>query len=384
MISNAIRSSVGGFSPRKHVYYVAVLAFAVGVNLTYLNSFPVVGRIALIAKGVSCALLALDYLLSFGDKPVVIKKTLAIIVAGISVYFTQSTYLAMSIVLFVFGIGRSIRPIASSFFYSGILTLVVGCWSYYFSAADSIEYLRESGFMRLTLGFIHPNALGACVLSIVLSGMVLFKEKSLVRVALSSVVIASLLIAISDSRTAASLILVLPIFVLLSRSCDSCSRIYKKLLPFMVCFAVFGSLLMMVIFDRGNQALAFIDSLLSRRVSYSNGYWLDYGTSLFGADVSACVSFLGQSDFIVDNTYCHLFLKYGLLGAILFCGTLILASIRISSCDNSDPKTFTMYLAIFTVLIVYSVLESRVISFEFLWILLPAFFPKMAVNPTSE
>ena len=95
-----------------------------------------------------------------------------------------------------------------------------------------------------------------------------------------------------------------------------------------LCFV--GTFVVSVVFDVNNRFMFIFDQLVSGRLKIQHQYWLNYGFSLFGKDISrAAARWDGvqiNNGFLDSNYWCS-FYKYGFVSVMLFIAFLVMASL---------------------------------------------------------
>lgn len=94
-----------------------------------------------------------------------------------------------------------------------------------------------------------------------------------------------------------------------------------------LCFV--GTMVASVKFDAGNKILFTIDQMITGRLRIQHQYWLNYGFSVFGKDISkAAMRFDGVqiNNGFLDNNYWCSFYKYGFVTEAIFLAFLVLGS----------------------------------------------------------
>ena len=94
-------------------------------------------------------------------------------------------------------------------------------------------------------------------------------------------------------------------------------------------FCFLGTMFFSIKFDVSNGLYFKLDQLVSGRLKIQHQYWLNYGFSVLGKDISkAAARFDGVqiNNGILDNNYLCSFYKYGVITEIIFIAFLILGS----------------------------------------------------------
>lgn len=125
----------------------------------------------------------------------------------------------------------------------------------------------------------------------------------------------------------------------------------------LLCFI--GTFLMSVFFDVNNKVMFALDQLVTGRLKIQHQYWLNYGFSILGKDISrAAARWDGvqiNNGFLDSNYWCS-FYKYGFVTEMLFIASLVFASWYFHKKKNYN------IVIIINVLCVYGLMEDFLIS----------------------
>lgn len=183
------------------------------------------------------------------------------------------------------------------------------------------------GVIRQTMGFMQPNSVGYYLLLICIAFSTRrFGENPLPDIILI-VATTALNLLTADSRTSALAALVLAIMLVVFHATKS--QHGRRLITgacvvtIVTCIAL--SLYFMVAYNSSNSVYVAIDNVLSSRMSLAHGYYAMKPPSLFGSDYSGFPAIYWQNgepvSFVVDNAFCHLVLRFGLIpSAVFFVG----------------------------------------------------------------
>ena len=187
--------------------------------------------------------------------------------------------------------------------------------------------LAESA--RLSMGFIHPNTFGSLLVTVCVAYAVYvygsYGISKPVIVCIFSMIILSLT---AQSRTSMLCILVTAALIIMMKMTKS-TRAQKAVV--MLCAgiaaaAVLATLYFMFSYNQENSVHRLIDNILSGRPSLSHHYYLKHPLSVFGYNYSMDpVEVLPngeQSNFLLDNAYARIALRYGLVSIILYISAL--------------------------------------------------------------
>lgn len=277
---------------------------------------------------------------------------------------------------------------------AGLLLVTVTCAK--LGVIEDYLYPRDDG-VREAAGFYHSNICGyyavlACVSASALSLMHGRHREARGFVAVVAVYLAALALnlALSQSRTATvvwAVALAAYGFLYFVRSRRARLALSVALSAGVAVGAV-ASLFLMVAFDPSNSTHAFLDQLLSGRPSLSHHYLELGGPTPFGTSYMEAepVGFDHGAPqwFLVDNSWCRLFLGYGIIPtAVLLAGEvcLYLRLLRRMR-DQEDDTVAPALLFGLTIAGIYALSENVGIRLEWNYFLL-ALGPELLYAPRS-
>ena len=207
--------------------------------------------------------------------------------------------------------------------------------------------VRETGEVRMSLGFVHANTLGFILFII---GLLIFIESYEAR-SRNNFIALLLLTAvdfyIANSRTATLLLLVMDIVMATKVfKNDMISRFLNKkwvrnLLLFFV-VALIGFTVWFATAYNGSGRLLRLNGLLNNRVQNGSYYMSLYGISLFGKNIPEFVFWNDNfTQLYLDNGYLLMLIKYGVIATVIYV-MMILQSAR----KAIRVKTIAMVVAI--------------------------------------
>lgn len=202
--------------------------------------------------------------------------------------------------------------------------------------------LYSNNVVRWGMGFEHPNTVGMYILLICISYSVIrFGRNPLPDLLLLALAIVfNLTFCVSRSIIALAIVqgILLVVFYVIKKQNQRKTIIYFLLI--MLLLLVIASLYTMVAYNSSRWLMNSFNSLLSGRLYLSHLFYEIGGITLLGNNYSAHSGVMwvnGSVQFLVDNAYCHIILRYGLL---IFCMITIGLSILIyrmvkSGCWNA-------------------------------------------------
>lgn len=257
-----------------------------------------------------------------------------------------------------------LRPLACIVFTVFFATVVV---TILFASAGIIDnrISVRAGIARSAMGFTHPNTLGLYLLVICTAFSVIRFGKNpfpdLVIISLAVVIN----LTVADSRTAALLgvfqALLLVIFYCI-RSKDG-RKIVRRCFAFLVIGLLLVSMYFMVSYDPSNPLHALFNKVLSGRLRLAHGYYSMQPLTLLGSTFEGFPPIYYEDGvpktFVVDNAWCHLILRFGIVPALLFVGGFLALFFRLLREERWDSLLFGLVL-----MTVYGLSENFGIRFE--------------------
>lgn len=122
----------------------------------------------------------------------------------------------------------------------------------------------------------------------------------------------------------------------------------------------------MIFYDANSKVWQAMNGMLSGRLSLANQYYSMYSITLFGRNYSTYTPFItdfaGQPvDFLVDNAYAHLLLRYGLIPALLLLAAYLAVLIKLIRRSNSGNEVF-LVLIVFAFYALVKTYGFRIVS----------------------
>jgi hypothetical protein len=205
-----------------------------------------------------------------------------------------------------------------------ILTVIAGSTG----LISSLILKRSDGVIRTSLGFSHPNGFGISLLVISCAWVTLRYNKLCWRDWIIPLASAVAIYYISASRTTLFAILFMAVIMGFSKRVSKNIRLRKMITVISIVSLLILAILsifLMIAYNQSNDVFYKINYLLSDRVYLANYFYQKLGVHFLGYDTDTVESFqyLGNKvAFLVDNAYCALILRYGVLFSIGFLGLL--------------------------------------------------------------
>ena len=227
--------------------------------------------------------------------------------------------------------GTRLLPLAKITFALSLATLVVTVMSAQLGIIENWVF-RRGTVLRYALGFDHPNAFGCYVLSacVAFSAMRFGKNPAPDLVLIGIAFVLSLTVA--NSRATALLMIfqavVLAVFYFVRN--DFMRSHFRRCFVGVVLLAIGASFYFMVAYTPLNAFHATLNSMLSGRLYLAHGYYGMQPLTLMGTTFEGFApiywsSRTGEAAFVLDNAWCHLVLRFGIIpAALLLLGYLAL------------------------------------------------------------
>ena len=224
-----------------------------------------------------------------------------------------------------------------------------------FANAGVIEnYISvRAGITRQALGFAHPNAFGFYLLLFCTAFSVLRFGRGPLPDILLIVAIVPINLTVADSRTSAALSVLQIVLLLIFYTVRAprMRRVFSVLFIIGNVSIISLSYWLMVNYNASNALEAMIDSVLSGRIVLAHRYYLMQPLTLFGSSFSQFAPIYMDngvpSSFTVDNAYCHLLLRYGIVPTLLFLCGLIALLVKLTREGRWDYLLFGLVLMCF-------------------------------------
>lgn len=219
--------------------------------------------------------------------------------------------------------GVGLRPLAKITFAFSLATLAVTMTSAQLGVIENWVSTRD-GVVRYCMGFIHPNVVGRYLLCVCVAFSVMrFGKNPVPDLALIGIAVA-LNLTIANSRTSALLLLLqaalLLVFFFVRN--EVTRSIFRRCFAVVLLLIIAASFYFMAVYTPSNTFLAILNKLLSGRLSLAHSYYVMQPLTLMGSTFEGFApiywNLQGEATFCVDNGWCHLVIRYGIVPATLF------------------------------------------------------------------
>lgn len=219
--------------------------------------------------------------------------------------------------------GVRLRPLAKITFALSLATLFVTMTFAQLGLIENWVFSRNNE-VRYCMGFDQPNALGCYLLSLCVAFTAMrFGKNPAPDLVLIGIVVA-LNLTVANSRTSALLMLlqaaVLLIFYFVrnegTRSC------FRRCFAVALLLVIVVSFYFMVAYNPSSTIHAALNKLLSGRLYLAHGYYSMQPLTLIGSTFEGFApiyrsSRTGLAAFCLDNAWCHLVIRFGIVPAVL-------------------------------------------------------------------
>ena len=253
------------------------------------------------------------------------------------------------VVFIVCSEGISIRMLATITL--GIVVCLTAC-TVLCCASGLIEnrLFTRTNSVRYGWGFWHPNYFASYLVLICISFSTLrfnknpFPDILLIVFAL----ITNLLFLDSRSNIIVAIAQVLMLLIFFNTKRAQSRRIWSALFLVGLSMVIAGSLYFMFSYSDANPVYRKLNEMLSLRLSLSNGYFQMQPLSAFGNDYSGFQPIYWENgepaEFLVDNAFCHLILRAGVVPMALFLLGLYALLIKMIKTSRWDYLLFGIVL----------------------------------------
>lgn len=245
--------------------------------------------------------------------------------------------------------GVRLRPLAYIAFTLFLATIAV---TFLFASAGAIENRLSvrAGVARSAMGFSHPNTLGLYLLVTCISFSVIRFGKNPVPDLLMIVAADAINLVIADSRTTVllSIVQALLLIVFYCVRSESGRRFARCCFGVLIVGSFLLSVYFMVCYDPSNPLHSAINSVLSGRLRLAHGYYSMQPLTLLGSSFEGVPPIYYEDgvpkSFVVDNAWCHLILRFGVIPAALYSIGFFILFFRTLKEERWDALLFGLVL----------------------------------------
>lgn len=224
------------------------------------------------------------------------------------------------------------RDLASVALKISISLIVIAAVSLAIGITEREQYLRGDT-ARFALGFVHPNMFARFVLCACLSWLTCVFGKVRPPAYILLLIVAIVVYLISGSRTGSITIVTTTALYVVISSSSAKFRISYNLRIVLCAVTILLSILsisLAVFFDGSNQLMMMIDKVLSGRLGFPHQLLSNIPNPLFGFNLNDSYLYVppdyfseGSTVLPIDNAFCALLIRFGIIPTILFLGYYI-------------------------------------------------------------
>ena len=243
---------------------------------------------------------------------VLISITSAILL--ISVFFTRQTTLLPTFLFVVAAKGIDLKKFLKYLFEALFVTVILIILLALMGTIDNPIFQRSgSDVIRHSLGFLHPNLLGAQILQICGLFLVLKWEKVKTLDFVFILTLAMVSHTFSDSRTSFYLILLMLFLTLLYKGLYKIQKqtILDTIIKYSTFFFPAVSILLAHYYQSSHEVFRSLNDMFTGRLALLHRYYQRYGLSIFGQPI-----IINRTQ-TLDNVYAYLAISFGLLTFLL-------------------------------------------------------------------
>lgn len=227
---------------------------------------------------------------------------------------------------------------------------------------DNLQLFRvETGEIRYSLGFGHPNTLGMIFLVICLLWMYIRYETikwwDFSLWGILCVVIDQLI----NSRTSLYMIFLLIGLIIVFKIFPTkllTNRFFKLTIVLLFPILLMITVFLMLNYPPKNELFRTIDKLVSGRIRLANFFYNEYGVQMFGQPIKLIGTIEAQYNFsgkpqLLDNMYMQLLVHYGWWATTTFIGSYVLFMKRAFKHQDVPIIIFSIVIAVYGLTEVY-------------------------------
>lgn len=245
--------------------------------------------------------------------------------------------------------GINIRTLAAITL--GIVVFLTAC-TVLCCAAGLIEnrLFTRTNSVRYGWGFWHPNYFASYLMLICISFSTLRFNKNPApdMLLIGSMLAINLLFLDSRSNIIMAIAQVLMLVIFFNTKRSQSRRIWSVLFIIGLSIVISGSLYFMFSYSDTNPIHNKLNEMLSLRLSLSHGYYQMQPLSAFGNDYSGFQPIYWENgepaEFLVDNAFCHLIMRAGVVPTVLFLLGLYALMIKMIKMSRWDYLLFGVVL----------------------------------------
>lgn len=196
----------------------------------------------------------------------------------------------------------------------------------------NIRVRSENGVIRNALGYLHPNNLGTAMSALAIAFCILRFDCFRLSYVPMYILLAVFTYLVPASRTASVLIVTTGFLWLVSSLAKGKVGESSFMVALFLIFAIslLASIIAMIAYDSLGDIVALLNKALSGRPYFAKRYYDASGITLFGYSFPNGPFLINDGetvDFLVDNVFEHVLLRYGMVPFIILFGMIALTYI---------------------------------------------------------
>ena len=334
---------------------IFIIAYSIFQVSWIFEEVPFIGQIKPIITRIVLVLLFICGIMNkYTSKREIIIDVIIILISLISMYITKSTIFFVNIMFIIVFKDMSLDKFIK--FDIKLRASLVGLLfvTYFLGLTNSEVMYRDNGIARYSLGFQHPNLLGAYVLSICAEYIYLRYKKINFVDYIVLVVVTILLTIITDSRSAQIGMILLLIFTLIGKINNGKLLDMKGIkcgLTYLPIIMTVVSIGLAIWFETKDNFIVGFDKILSTRINCMHDFLYHYGITVLGSELTNLGNF-GKWLSTLDNSYLYVLMQNGI---IVLLG-LIVGLSKVNK-DNLKNKNYNV-VVILAMYAIYGFVET--------------------------
>ena len=243
----------------------------------------------------------------------------------ISYYFSKDISLLL-LLLFIIGAKNiELKSFIKRDMYLKIVFTIIVVFLYYIGFTENFIISRATGSIRESMGFAHPNVFGSFVFSICCDYLYLKMNSKQNLKYIIVIIMLCVIYIFSDSRTSIISLLFLMAYDFFYNRINKKifdKKIIKHITKNVILYGLIFTLILTYLYQINNKIGVFINDNTSQRLAWISKFINAYNYNLFGHDFKIVGTYnslqSGQNQWILDNSYVYLILKFGVLGFGIF------------------------------------------------------------------
>lgn len=284
---------------------------------------------------------------------------LSLLAIGFISYFVTSRFLILELILIIVAsLNIDFEDIICGNLKINLFLFVTLVLLYFIGATNGMIIHRETGLLRYSFGFYHPNLFSMYLVIMYFQYIYINRQNINLGKILIGVLITIIISVFADSKTACFILILFLSFILLKNI--SFKIVSNRLIYFLskngFLILTIICIIITMLFISNNSMAYKLNELFSSRIYIQSLYLQEYSINLLGNDINYFNS--------LDNAYIKIILNFGLVGCFLY-NYLYSKIIKMSY----EKKDYIIYF-IYVIFIIYGMMENLMfdITFNIFWL----------------